>query len=486
MALLAEGNPATEVAQGSSTGVPAATYLATLEQRSSDMTKTDQQVTTKSPGPRRGLAWALAALAVVFAVGGLYFAFSRDDGEVVDQTTVPTPTTVAPDVESMTDLEIIEAGAAAFYSGDAERAAALFELSDRTDLELRQESAYQAAVDGRVNLDCTESTPGTFGCSVDYGNALFDAAAETDDQSIPWLNRTVEDGFIQDYEVRVVVEDGVITDFMFPRDASISILMGSILAEEGRLEGYEHCVFGPLTESCAVIQMENLDALAEYSARRAEESGAYEAWKTGLMQSALNAWYGGDCLTAHFLAGEMLYVNGEIGGGYQDGAEALCQPSADSTQTIEYESILGAEATLDGCEFEGGFDWGRTFDNIRVYQMMGVRTCTVHYSNAMNTAVGKAPSATIRADFLASSLGLLLALHPDGWDAERTRVYPWHAQGAYPEDTELRESFKQYAESGELADEYAAADCANQRTPDCAHLIMDNLDDWAAWYRGNG
>jgi hypothetical protein len=58
------------------------------------MTKTDQQVTTKSPGPGRGLAWALAAFAVVLAIGGLYFAFRGDDSQVVDQTTVPTPTTV--------------------------------------------------------------------------------------------------------------------------------------------------------------------------------------------------------------------------------------------------------------------------------------------------------------------------------------------------------------------------------------------------------
>ena len=42
----------------------------------------------------KGLAWALAAFVLVLTVGGLYFAFSGDDGQVVDQTTVPTPTTV--------------------------------------------------------------------------------------------------------------------------------------------------------------------------------------------------------------------------------------------------------------------------------------------------------------------------------------------------------------------------------------------------------
>jgi hypothetical protein len=53
-------------------------------------------VASRPAPPRvgRGLAWAVAAFAVVLAVGGLYLAFSGGDGQVVDQTTVPTPTTV--------------------------------------------------------------------------------------------------------------------------------------------------------------------------------------------------------------------------------------------------------------------------------------------------------------------------------------------------------------------------------------------------------
>jgi hypothetical protein len=50
----------------------------------------------RSPQPRwgRGLAWAVAAFVVILAFGGLYLAFSGADGQVVDQTTVPTPTTL--------------------------------------------------------------------------------------------------------------------------------------------------------------------------------------------------------------------------------------------------------------------------------------------------------------------------------------------------------------------------------------------------------
>ena len=58
------------------------------------MTNTDQPVPTKGPGPGRGFGWALVAFVAVLTVGGLYFAFSGDDDEVVDQVAVPTPTTV--------------------------------------------------------------------------------------------------------------------------------------------------------------------------------------------------------------------------------------------------------------------------------------------------------------------------------------------------------------------------------------------------------
>jgi hypothetical protein len=43
-----------------------------------------------------------------------------------------------------------------------------------------------------------------------------------------------------------------------------------------------------------------------------------------------------------------------------------------------------------------------------------------------------------------------------------------------------------FAESGNLQDDFASADCADARAPTCANLILDNLDDWAAWYETNG
>ena len=65
MALLAEGNPATEIAEDASTGVPAATYLATLEQRSSDMTQLETKKNEQESKRLWTTPWRVAAIAVI-------------------------------------------------------------------------------------------------------------------------------------------------------------------------------------------------------------------------------------------------------------------------------------------------------------------------------------------------------------------------------------------------------------------------------------
>jgi hypothetical protein len=62
----------------------------------------------------------------------------------------------------------------------------------------------------------------------------------------------------------VVVEDGVITQFGFTEHSWILDSMGTFLVSEGRSQGYEDCLVGPFPESCATIQLENLDAWAEW------------------------------------------------------------------------------------------------------------------------------------------------------------------------------------------------------------------------------
>ena len=334
-----------------------------------------------------------------------------------EPTTTAAPTTSAP---TMSNLEVIEAGVAAFYSGDAERAAELFELTDRTDDQIRAESAYQAAIGGRLDLRCTESTPGSFSCSTPYRNAMTDAIGEGGGHDV-WP---------------VVVEDGVVTQFGFTEHTGMLIEMGTFLASEGRFDGYEDCVAGPFPESCATIQMENLDAWA--------------AWHETLepadrVETVVESWYGGDCEAAVLLSW----------------GDTDCSASSMPAQTIAYESILGAQVSVKNCETTSGGDHPRL-------------SCEVHYSNAMNNAVGKPPSVTAR------EFALMYGVMTAGPDEE-----PWY-EVDYPEDTELRDSFRLFAEEGELADDYADAGCASARSPECAELIVDNLDAWATWYETNG
>lgn len=389
--------------------------VATKRREGVFMTKTDQPVTTKGPGPGRGLAWAAVVFVAILAVAGLYFALSGDDSQVVDQTTVPTPTTVLePEPEAMSDGEIIEAGAAAVYSGDAATAAGLFDLAHPNDEEIATEAAYQEAIGGHVDLDCTE--PGTsgdaFDCIYRYGNSLTDAI-----------------GFVDPGETfKVRVSDGQIVEFAFPAHHWALQSMGSFLALEGSYDGYDKCIdTGPFNTLCAAIQLENVEAWADWFQSRDD---------LAVVQDVISSWYGGDCVTAAVLSG--------VASG------ACSDPTNPFSLKLQYESILGAQVSLENCE--SAFE--------------GVVRCDVHYSNSLNEAVDK-PAAVINRPF-----EVIRTIGARGWHEAR-----------YPEDAELNESFQAFAEGGELQEEYAAAGCASARTPECAQLIMDNLDDWAAWYQ---
>ncbi len=403
------------------------------------MTKTEQSPTTNEPKQNRGLLWAVAAVVAVLVVAGVILALAREPDAVVEPTPTtvasePTATTAAPGLEAMTDLETIEAGVAAFYSGDAERAAELFELSDRTDEQISDEAAYQAAIGGRLTLNCTGGTDGVFSCTVPYQNAMTDALGSVDHADTN----------------RVVVEDGVITEFGFPEHSWMVLQMGTFLAIEGRFDGYEDCGFGPFPESCATIQLENLDAWVAWRKAPLEP--------TKVVEAALGSWYGGDCQQATFLSGTEF--NDEYSA--DDCAFGADQPPSSPIRMMEYESILGAEVSVEACE---------TLTSGDVADL----SCEVHYSNAMNRAVGKPPAMTVR------EFGILIdavLTSPGGEQA-------WYKDN-YPEDTELRDSFQGFAESGDLQDEYAESGCATTRTEKCANLIMDNLEAWAAWYETNG
>jgi hypothetical protein len=62
---------------------------------------------------------------------------------------------------------------------------------------------------------------------------------------------------------------------------------------------------------------------------------------------------------------------------------------------------------------------------------------------------------------------------------------PLPTADARPTRKRARTTHSLRPKGGELSDEYAAAGCAYSFTPDCADLIMDNLDDWAAFHLAN-
>ncbi len=250
--LFAEANPVPDEATLVLDEREVIAYLANLEQRSSEVPQ--QSSRTNQPSRYRGPAWAVAAFVAVLAVAALYLAFADDTDQVADN---PPPPTVAPDIETMTDLELVEAGVAALYSGDAEHAVQLFELQDGDDDQIRQEAAYQAAIGGRLTLDCTELNPsGVFACNVLYHNGVTDAVGYVDSPGDT---------------NRVVVQDGMISEFALPEHGFLLNELGNFLREQ--VEGHEGCVddltvpngrFLLRTPECARLIMNHLDEWADW------------------------------------------------------------------------------------------------------------------------------------------------------------------------------------------------------------------------------
>lgn len=192
----------------------------------------------------------MVLLLVVFA--GL-FGGCQSDGVSSDSdgTTTSAPATNTTENAGSSDLEVIEAGVTAFYSGDAQHAAELFELSDLTDDEIRQEAAYQAAIAGRLTLTCSkQATPGMFTCNMPYHNAVTDAVGIIDRGDTS----------------RVTVEDGVITEFSFPEHSGLMVPLASFI---GGLRDNEVCedqqlLVLPKTAECGDFIVEHLDEFAHY------------------------------------------------------------------------------------------------------------------------------------------------------------------------------------------------------------------------------
>jgi len=101
MAMYANANPIELVDLLDMVGVDHAAYLATLEQRSSDMTKSDTKPTEPTSTKRSMVPWLIAAgVAAVIGIAIIISAQNTEEAPVVDQPT-PTagPVTIKTDVD---------------------------------------------------------------------------------------------------------------------------------------------------------------------------------------------------------------------------------------------------------------------------------------------------------------------------------------------------------------------------------------------------
>lgn len=241
--------------------------FTTIKQRGgTPMTQQTQTTTRPARSSRsRGLAWAAAGAVAVVAVAAWYSGVFGADDEVVD---------APPPGERLTDLEVLQAGVEALYSGDADRAVELFgieggdEQAERqVDDRIRSEAAYQAAIGGRLTLNCTQplDTPGTFRCWVPYHNALADAVGHVDSPG-DFFRAEVQDGVITQFGFPQVVEQ---VAHIFPEHSFILETVVSFLREE--VEGSEGCwddsgtgYAATRTADCARLIMDHLDAWADW------------------------------------------------------------------------------------------------------------------------------------------------------------------------------------------------------------------------------
>ena len=422
------------------------------------MTKTQQRPTNRQSSRYRGPAWGVAAFAAILAVAGLYLAFADDSGEVADNP--PPPTTVAPDVETSTDLEIIEAGVAALYSGDADRAAELFELGDLTDDDIRQMSAYEKAIGGRLTVDCTErQTPGEFTCRVPYHNTLTDAI-----------------GFSDGGDTNpVVVNDGVITTFGFPEHTGMLVSVAAYLALELGSEVPEECfVLGPFPETCATIHIENLDGWATFYKTEwpglepglmSELEGVFETEACdgppsecrAAMYQFFSSW-----VADHSVTSDLEVIEAGVAAVYSGDADRAAElfeleasPSDDDLPLTDeqvravavYQKAIGGRLTLDCTEL----------------QTSGEFSCRVPYHNALTDAIG----------------------FTDGGDTNRVVVKDGVITTfGFPEHSEMLVSMTSYL-ARELGGE-VPEECRHWYSPfteNCVAIQFENLDGWAAFYK---
>ena len=156
-----------------------------------------------------------------------------------------------------------------------------------------------------------------------------------------------------------------------------------------------------------------------------------------LIQTYLDAWYGGD-----FDAAQGLRAFERLRTGPSE---------ARARDEVEYQALLGAQTGIEACD---------------MLPPSTVR-CDVTYSSALSEAVGAKPVLVSQQFGIADGLILFVA-------------------GPYLEDTALMASFRDFA-SERFPEEYedACVDEPNLQPPECARFKLRHLDEWVGWRDGS-
>ncbi len=450
MAILATTNPVPSLDELELVGLYDAEHLEAPEHGSDEMsTKQDTPIEAKPPQRRRppAIAWAIAAAVVVVAGIGIVLATRSPEPEVADAPPPVTevPGTTTPATAALTDAEVVEAGLTAWFSGDVASVEEYFAqpfnetwgfnsshwMGELSEADVMAELEYLALAGDELTVDCSGEV--LVECVLGHGTELGAALGEGI-ESNDGFRATVEDGMIV----------GVHRQSDYPQYTGGHFALALFLATENDDLEYMDCIGPPRSARCAEIEQENLDWFASKWRDSDPLSG---------LRTAMTAYYQSGCDVAQ------LAFNPDFGHTYRI---TRCPDS-----TIEFEQLLQAVPGVYNCLRVGD---PSTDGRINV-------TCDVTYGNVMTEAIGK------DTDDLTAATKMTFSVSD-----ERPYFFFVASADSYATDQEVFASFESYAQTAGLSAQFASnCGSADNLTRDaaCAQLILDNLEDWAAWHLAN-
>lgn len=369
------------------------------------------------------LGWALAGTIIVI---GLVWMMAATGGQATPAND-PVVTTMPDliDTSEMTAPQLVEAGIVAWQEGETAVVQQVFDLGFRSQWSSRD-------LDGELAYQRKSPDLWTTNCVADRNEVVCEIQSMTPKALAMGRSASTD-------TARFVVENSTIApvDERFPPPVWLegATSMAAFLRMHGRIIYAEpwdtqlkkyalECVEIPREEFCASLEEKAVEGWAAWYPGRSEE----------MVEVQVAAWFSGDCERAYLVVGELAPT-----------ADMNCPDSA-----IQYETEIGATAEVAGCSQVADVD-------------VVVLECEILYENSMSRAVDKDPVRVVRSYEVAAWLTEL--------------------DDNYPEDGELMASFDRYAAENGIEIEYQTA--CRVRQPACADFIVNRLEDWAVWHRGN-